>query len=380
VAGIWVIITLFPLAKSSLAWDRYALACQAADLAATKKLQVNDQLRDQLEEMEQINIASKFAYLSAVVRDYPNSATAQIQLASALLNQFERQSAENGNAMSISQIREAAQSSQFASAQELRNWLNIAFGDNAVLLYRAHFHARRGLELCPLQAEAYMSLAELCFLEGKGMGTYNAYVRQGLKVNPTNPAHLFGAGKNFYIAGDRQQALRLWQSAFATPSRHQRHIIEILVHEFSARQFIETFSPNWSSLETLWQAFASQGSVADLQAILHHATQVTVSQTPEMRSGLAAKAWVALARMQIQLSEPHTALNSLRQAYKCCPDSFPVRHELGICLLNLQQYEMAETHLRWCASQVPDNQTLQAELLQASRGKVIKLAQATQKL
>ncbi len=375
--GLWVIMTLFPLAKSSLAWDKYALAHQAAELAATKKWQANDQLQAQLDGMEQINTTARFEYLSAIVRDYPNSATAQIQLASALLSQFERRSAEGGNAMSINQIREAAQASQFTSARELRNWLKLAFGENSTLLYRAHYHARQAVNLCPLQAEAYICLAELCFLEGRGTDAFEAFVRQGLIVDPCNPTNLFGVGKNFYLAGDRQEAFRLWQTAYPSPGRHQLYIIDILIHELSAREFIEMFSPNWASLEALWQAFESRGSFDNLQTILKYANHVTVSQTPQMRPAEAGKAWLALARMQFQLSEPRAALSSLQHACVRSPNSFPIRHELGKCLLAFQQYELAETHLRWCAHQAPENRTLQAELLQASRGKVAKLAQAT---
>ena len=63
----------------------------------------------------------------------------------------------------MSQIREAAQLSEFPSLQQLRDWLQLAIGENSRLLYQAYFHARRAVQLCPLQGEAYLYLAEVCF-------------------------------------------------------------------------------------------------------------------------------------------------------------------------------------------------------------------------
>jgi O-antigen ligase/tetratricopeptide (TPR) repeat protein len=373
-AGVWVLFTLFPLAKSSLDWDRYHLANDAIESNSQRKLTVAESELVELLESQNMNYDSLIVHLTSVVRDYPNSAIAHARLAGTLLNRFEVMQHQAENAMPINQIRATVQDCQFKSAKELSEWLQIAFGDNTRLLYQAFYHARRAVELCPLQGEAYLHLAELNFLTGRGADAFQALTDQSLLVRPYDVDVLYAVGKSQLIANRTDDALKTWSTAFHSSGKHQRDIIHILSGHMTAENFLRFFSPDWNTLEAIWINYKLKSNLEELQTIATYAAEAAEREVPIATPYTAGRIWLALARMQSDMQEPRSAFASLSAAYEASPDSFPVRYELGKCLLSFQQFEAAESHLRWCFDQRPDNPNIKAELQLAIRGKMQRLA------
>ena len=376
-AGVWCLLTLLPTARTALDWDGYVLAENANQLTAERKVVGVPDEQESLAESEQINSESLLRHLSHVVRNYPDCALAHTRFANALLNRFEILQKQAANDMPINQIREAVQESKFATSQRLREWLKTAFGEHTQLLYQAHYHARRAVELCPLQGEAYFYLAELCFLEGRGPADYHALVDQSLLVRPYDVGVLFPVGKSYLIAGNNDEALRIWSTAYPISRKHQRLIIEILVRNMTAANFLKVFHPDWSSLEYLWRNYRQVGNTEDWQAILPYAYQLAKQQAPTVGSNKAGAIWLWLSAMQREVGDTEAALKSLQQAFIFCPDDFSVRFELAKVLLNMKQYEPAEPHFRWCYAQRPDIEYIQTALMQVSRDRMQRLASNT---
>jgi hypothetical protein len=69
------------------------------------------------------------------------------------------------------------------------------------LLYRAQRHARRALELCPLQGDVYVRMAELSFLDGSSPTVMEAHLAQGLLVRPNDRNVLIRAGRQELLVG-----------------------------------------------------------------------------------------------------------------------------------------------------------------------------------
>ena len=217
-AGIWAVATVVPPARTSLAWEGYLLGSLANQRTSARELLASDRQQASLAESDELNGISMLEHLVQVVRDYPHMAKAQARLAAVLLGNFEQQQRHSENAMPISQIREAALASGFASQQELRTWLLQAFGEHSRLLFQAQYHARCAVALCPLQGEAYQCLAELCFLDPNPAANYQAFAQQALRVRPCDPDVLFAVGKNELIAGHDQQAIERWKMAYRVPA------------------------------------------------------------------------------------------------------------------------------------------------------------------
>lgn len=372
-SGVWAISILLAPAKTALEWDSYlraSLANQRSSDAARQRMS--------LAESEDVNKSSMLEHLTNVVREYPQSARAQSRLAGNLLTSFEDLQRGSDNAMPISQIRDAALASKFQSGQQLRNWLRQAFGEHIQLLYQAHYHASRALELCPLQGEAYLCLAELSFLEGSSPAAYQRYAQQGIQVSPCDCELLFGVGKNQLLVGHQAEAIRLWAKAFRGSGKHRLHVARLSATWMTASEFLEAYQPKWDALETVWSVYKESSSSADREALLAYANHQVEVAMPTMTPTAAGKAWLVLARMQKELSGQHVALQSLEQAYLLDPNSFSIRYELGKCLLSLDQFTPAESHLRWCFDHYPENATIRNDLQKAIRGSMQQLARTTQ--
>jgi tetratricopeptide (TPR) repeat protein len=374
VAGIWALLTLFPAARSALEWDSYLLADQANQIMTANKLSSDDSSHRELEQAEQLNSESSLIHLSNVVRDYPHSARAHVRLAGGLLNRFESLQQQSDNQMSVAQIREAAAASHFVSPQILGQWLERAFGKNCRLLYQARYHSRRAAELCPLQGEAYVYLAELSFLEGGDVSSVDAYSDQSLLVRPQDPDVLFAVGKRHLINGNTDQAISLWRAAYQCDGKHQYLINRILSHDVTAANFLEIFRPTWTPLQNLWARYRDSGQQDSLKTLLPYASREASRQVSSLSPIQASVIWWGLAAMQRDAGQRNDVLHSLQLAHAANPDHFGIRYDFGKCLFDMGHCELAEPHLRWCLVQSPDNESLQAELLQISRVRMQKIA------
>jgi O-antigen ligase/tetratricopeptide (TPR) repeat protein len=362
-AAIWTLMISWPAAKTSLEWDRYLLADQVIQAGEAE-----------LDDAAELNLHSALQQLQKVVHDYPNSARAHLRLAGNLINHFERLQQVSENPMSISQIRDAAQASQFATSDELRQWLTRAFGNNPRLLYAAYNHALQAVKLCPLQGEGYLYLAELSFLKSRPVDTSESLYQQSLHVCPVDTSILFAVGNHEFIQGHIDPALALWARAFQGTGIHQHRIIDVLAGRMSAANFVKLFQPDWSSLDYVWQRFREVGSLADAQVLLPYAVEhagKTAATVPSYKAGMI---WLKLARIQNDMGETHAALDSFQLAYGCSPDSFPVRYELGCALLQCRQFDAAESHFRWCYNHQPESRNVQKLLQLATRGRMQQLS------
>lgn len=214
-AGLWSVSTLIGPAAASLHWDRYLLANIASKSINATRLRQVEQDTTEGQQATQVATDSMIIELRHVIRAHPTNARAHLRLAGNYLRQFELRQAQSQNQMSITQIRDAAMMSHFSSSEEMHEWLVRAFGRDSDLLYLAFRHARCALKNCPLQGEAYIYLASLCFLEGKGPQAVDDYVAQALRVNPYSGDILFAVGLHEFLSGRLDQALQRWQSTFA---------------------------------------------------------------------------------------------------------------------------------------------------------------------
>ncbi|QEG36653.1 O-antigen ligase family protein [Bythopirellula goksoeyrii] len=377
-SGVWAVTTVLSPARVALEWDAYLRASLTNQRSAVARTRASESRQETLAESERLNGSSMLEHLNYVVQEYPHSARAHARLSGTLLATFEDLQQDSENPMPISQIREAALASSFNSAEQLRDWMHHAFGERSRLLYQAYRHARRAVQLCPLQGESYQCLAELCFLEKPSSSNFQTYEQQGLRVQPCDGELLFAIGKNELLAGNETEALRLWAKAYQGAGKHRDQIIRLSVNWMPASQFVEVFQPEWDSLNNVWHFYKQTDNQENLESLLAYASQQADAAIPAMHPNAAGSAWLYLAKMQNELTGPQLALDSLQNAYLLSPDRFAIRYELGKCLLALQQFPAAESHLHWCNQQIPNNPAVRRDLQNATRGRLQQLARSTQ--
>jgi len=368
----WILDTSVGPAQAALHWDRYLLASiqrqelaeQAGSAASDSTTQQGNMKRALTEEM--------IDELNAVVRYHPGFGRAHLRLAAHYLHKFEDRQASSDNPMTVDQIREAALASQFQTSRDLRDWLNRAFGDNSAWLYRAYQHALRASQLGPLQGEAYLYQASLCFLQGNQRQAVEPLVNQALRVRPREGEVLYTAGLQKMLLGQLEDAMELWQSAYRERGAHQQRIVDILAKSTSAQDFLQYFSPDWQAVSGVWKQYQQAGTDEDLHAIADYAEALLLETSPEFSSSLLGYAHYSVAQMQLDLQSPTAALEHLQIAYQLNPDDYSVRVLLANVLILSDKQPEAEQHLRWCLARQPHDENVRHRLAQLNKHDLAK--------
>lgn len=367
-ASVWAVTTMYGPGRAGLAWDGYLRASRITKHESFRRLSDQQLTLDSTDQQKASNRAM-IHHLKRVVAQNPQAGRAHLRLAAKYLQQFNLVQFDAGNAMSVNQVREAAIASQFSSAAELKQWLELAFGESHCLLYRAHYHTRRGLALSPLQGKGYLQLANLAFLEGRDYAAIAVLLEQALTVRPHEGDVLFEIGRQELMLGQMEQAVEHWKQAYSSTGNHQLRIARLSAGNLPAAQFVKLFLPTWQTLRQVWVCYRQQGDTEDAHALLHYAAQCATRDTQQLNAEQAGIVWYTLAKMQLEMELPAACLVSIRKAVNANPNSYWARRILGQQLLAAGQYQEAKSHLHWCKGRKPNDKQLQQELLLASRGR-----------
>ncbi len=366
-AGGWSTYTLLPQAKAAMHWDRYHLA-NNAERAVNGDLSLAVVQADfQRQQADEQLIHYRTEVLLKIIAVNPDDARAHLKLAANLLKEFNLQGADAMNQMTVTQIRDSAIGSKFSSSKELQEWLQRAFGERSKLLYRALYHSKHAVRLCPFQGEAYTFLAGLAFLEGRGNREVEALWQQALAVGPCDSDVLFEVGTQLLAARRPEQAFQVWKVLFKSPTRHQLQVVNSMAPHIPAEGLLGLLQPGPSVLQPVWQHYAARGTEQDWMAIESHTASVIQNKISANDSINIAKLWKLLAQIQTALNKPQAAIHSYQQAIVSEPQDFGTHYYLGVLCAGLGQLESAEEQFNWCLARRPDHTSSKTMLMKIGR-------------
>jgi O-antigen ligase/tetratricopeptide (TPR) repeat protein len=369
ILSVWTIYAFVGPGVGAIHWDRYLRDAVGGSHLFSERFSLLDdrELTDSERSMRDPVADSMRRHLEETIRWDPMFARAHLRLAAHYVQQFEIAQQTAANAMTLQQIRDAAQSASFASPEALRAWLRRAVGVNAGLLERARDHARQAVLLSPLDGEGYVLMASLCFLDGKKASSTDAYVAQAQKVRPHNGDVLYEVGKQLYAQGEYDRGMRQWAECFANSGPHQLRIVNLLAGSLPARDFIAAMHPDWRTLREIWARYRRLGQPQDCSDVIVYAAQITQRDVQSKTGIPPVYIWQWQASMYADVHAEDRALVCLQQAYQCDPHVYSVRQSLGFALKDLGRYSEAEPHLRWCLARRPENKQLSAALVEISK-------------
>jgi tetratricopeptide (TPR) repeat protein len=324
----------------------------------------------------QAALESMIHRLDQTLRQSPGNPDAHRQMASRLEQLFELRQQQAANSLPISQIRDAAVTSQFSSRGELRDWLVRAFGDDIRLLTKAYFHARRAVQLAPLQGTSYVSLADLCFLTGGRWSDVDAYLEQAQLVRPYDGSMLTHIGSQLAGRGQNTEAVECWVRAYRLRGPHRMAIIRSLAPHWPIAQFLAVFTPEWDSLPLLKREMG-EATDEDLAALIDYCEeQVDRELSSSSPSTTPAVIWQQLAKMQQDTGRQEAAIESIRKSLDANPDNYMSRRTFGLVLNNLGRFDEAREQLEWCLGRNPNDGIAIAELKRPVKQRIAALSNA----
>jgi O-antigen ligase/tetratricopeptide (TPR) repeat protein len=369
--GAWCVHTYFGPAIAAVHWDRYRRASVANSDAARQ------QTLDQLNHRDADDASGQSALNNLMLRELeqvvywdPQFARAHLKLARRCVAQFEIEQSRSENAIGLSQLCDTVRHSKFESPAALKAWLGRAVGKNLPWLERAAAEARRAVELCPLQGEGYVYLAQQSWLEGGSAVAARELFDQALRVRPHNADVLFEIGRQELAANNRTAAIEHWQMCFSDPGPHQLKIIQLRGGDLPAAQFTSIFQPDWPLLRIVWLRYRDAGTMEDLESLLTYAVQKTESATAGIGAPSPAFVWFWQSLMFSDLDRKEQAQFCLQRAYELDPRQYAIRRALGQVLFASGRFAEAEPHFRWCFARRPADKNLAAALSKISKARI----------
>jgi tetratricopeptide (TPR) repeat protein len=305
--------------------------------------------------------------LRAAERADPLDPLTQMRLARLCLYRFELLQSAGENVYGIDAIRDAALTAEFGSREATEQWLGRALGESSGLLIEAHRHAATAVRLCPLLAEAYFYLADLRFLSPPADRTPEQLVAQALSVKPYRGSVLYEAGKQQFLAGRQDDAMKLWKDAAARPGPHRLKLAASVSGVVPAELFINEFQPDWELTQACFELYRERGTEDDLRALARHAMVAARSSAQKDSPRIAAYHWMQASVIQASIGNRDAAVACAEESYRLDPVQFHIRMALADALFQAGRYAEADSHLRWCVARRPDNGFLRTRLEQVAR-------------
>jgi O-antigen ligase/tetratricopeptide (TPR) repeat protein len=352
----------------AMLWNRVPSALAAPHLDRYRALALEAPTFAGVGEEAEETAAPLARHLEQVLTFNPNSARANVRMAALLLQRFDREQKHAMNPMSLSQIRDAALASGFPNRQALHGWLDVAVGSNRELLDRALQLSRRGLELCPLQGEGYIYLAELSFLENPAPVAKDLYISQALQVRPHSGIVHFAAGKEAALQGDVSRAMAHWKRGFHQDPEVQTLIIDTFASRLPAALFVSEFQPRVHGLSKLFDFYSNAGRVEDAQVAAGVYVQALEAEAEAATDpNLAAEYWHRAQEIRRFLGDYKGALTCQLHAVELDPKDIQKRQSLAALLIHDEQYQRAQEHIHWCLRRKPNDSKLREMLALTNR-------------
>ncbi len=362
VLAAWMVAESIGPALGAPAWNRYQRASAAAIKA--ERIAISDaRQRTELKAIDrQAALELMKRELETVLASNPQEALAHVRLAAVKLQLFELLQQEASNPMPLAALRDAAFQSRFSSRAELDKWLVRAIGSHYCLLDQSRLHARQALALCPLLGEAYVYLKELSFLEGVNPATKAIYLAQALRVRPFDGEVHFEAGKEYFLDGKPEEAIKHWRQSYHSSEEYKLRLINLFSSELATQLpisfFLEKFEPDLDGLRQLRLRYRNLELPDQWQALLNYSvTKITECAKSKLGTD-ACNLWLEAESLCRDLGNSEQQIECRIAALKADANNYAGRHAAVLCFYKAQQLENVEEHVKWCLTRAPNDKDL----------------------
>ncbi|MGZ0168022.1 MAG: O-antigen ligase family protein [Planctomycetales bacterium] len=331
---------------------------------------------------------SETATLQQIMKDLrhaaernPNDSRIQTRLAVQYTRVFHMLQQESENALPLSQIRDAAETGGFETHEEMLEWLSRAFEDNIKYALAANRHARRAIELNPLDGRAWLSYSELAFLDGVPAGYDRKCIEQSLRLLPNDASVLYAAGREARVDGDVEQWVELWKKAFHRDENVQKQIIRQMAEwtELPVEIIVKAFEPDIDALDRTVEILGGLGQEQNKRKALEVLAAQLIEKAQLPGNVEHATDWRKAAVAFHRLDNVEQVEACFEQAAEAAPTNFRVHFDYGSWLLTQGRSAAATEHLQWCQRMAPHDSRVQkaiATLKRATR-RNLNIRQAT---
>jgi tetratricopeptide (TPR) repeat protein len=214
-------------------------------------------------------------------------------------------------------------------------------------------------------------------LEHGGSTTKGAYIDQALRVRPFDGEVLYAVATDALLAGDYDRWLDFARRSFQCGRRHQSRLIADLVSRAppeALREMIDfivrEFCPDLQGLRDIYAGARRLNRPEQLVWFQRYYAEHVEREVEGTRGEAAARLWNEARELHAALGDSRRALACAKSAVTNAPSSFDGRYALALALIEQRRFAEAETHLRWCLQQRPNDAGAETRWKEALKGRL----------
>ncbi|MEZ6146654.1 MAG: O-antigen ligase family protein [Planctomycetaceae bacterium] len=353
--GVWMAEVQLPAVAAEPYWFEYI------------RLVHEDAKLEEKADRERIQSRMHDVLMAAAKLD-PNDCRIQMRAAADELAEYRSARQNDPMLMSLANLRDAAQASEWESPAKLEEWLaNPAVLGDRTQLDDAWERTQHALSLCPLLAEGYIRLGELAWLHGANRPQEDDLLRQALIVRPYDPLVHFSAGREAWLRGKEMAALEHWRRAFDRDAKYQQLIIETLADSLPASWFLDNFELDTEALARLRDGYRDAPDQEGFQQISRLLAERLTADAQAASRRDSVRLWRQAHEAYLELNDVSGARQTAFAAVEADPNSLPARLLLGQWLYRNQEFAAAREHLEFCWQRRRQDPNLKKMLTVAGR-------------
>jgi tetratricopeptide (TPR) repeat protein len=215
------------------------------------------------------------------------------------------------------------------------------------------------VQLCPLQGQAYVHLAELRFLDDLAPQHGSALLRQAQLVRPQSATVQFAIGRQRWLDGKVEEALESWKFAFHQDKNSQEQILSLLVGNVPASVILQSLQPDLVAMQRLEARYLNdQQPLAEYPVVARAYAEALKEELANPECDQPVDRLIAAAAVYNRLQDAEATEACLRRALEIDRSSFAAHKMYGVFLYERAEYARASEFLNWCVRMAPNDRWL----------------------
>ena len=176
-------------------------------------------------------------------------------------------------------------------------------------------------------------------------------------VRGHDPRVSFVAGREALTKGDQAGAIKMWDSVFHSSRYFRLNILSLLAAQAPVEFFIQQFHPNAEELKDLRDVYQVLERERDYKVALAELCRVIPIEAPAIEDEDERLQEMLLACAAARyLKNSELAVELFQQTITDFPTAYDAHYGLGVTFYELERYEEAVLHLKWCHEWDPGNE------------------------
>jgi O-antigen ligase/tetratricopeptide (TPR) repeat protein len=284
------------------------------------------------------------------------------------------------NPLNLPELRQAVAELSFSTREQADGWLNKpgVIGKTRKYLTAARSCLVRAIQLCPLQAESYVLLKDVVWLDWPPQELEGKLMDQALVLRPHDSCVNLAWGAVLMQRQEYAEGTKYWVRCYQQSTEYHEALISVCSKGLPASYLLDNFPLDYASLLMMKKAYQDSPDREGHQNVLRKIASTCEDRAKGRAGNSAAYNWYTAFQCYLELGDLSEATRCAQMTTKTDPFHLPYRKAIGIWYYRTGAFSLAARELKWCLKLDPGDQQIAKIAEEAVRQAENRLAPAGQ--